>query len=60
MIQAEGEEVVVLIPLFLRIRLAAAPQQQTAAAAGAKSHIDVYPIADYPANINKSVLITEQ
>lgn len=49
-IQTEGEEVIVLVPLFLRIRLSTAPEQQAAAAAGAESHVDVYPVADYPAS----------
>lgn len=60
MIQAKGEEIVVLVPLFLRIRLAAAPQQQAAAAARAESHIDIYPIANYPANNDKGVLMGER
>lgn len=54
-IQAEGEEVIVLVPLFLRIWLSAAPQQQTAAATGAESHVDVYPVADYPASADECV-----
>lgn len=55
MVQTKGEKVVVLVPLLLRIRLAAAPQQQAAAAAGAKSHVDVHPVADYPASAVSSL-----
>lgn len=49
-IEAEGKKIVVLVPLLLRIRLPTAPEQQAAAAAGAESHIDVHPVADYPAS----------
>lgn len=59
-IQSEGEEVIILVPLFLRIRLSAAPEQQAAAAAGAESHVDVYPVADYPASRRMRLMTSEE
>lgn len=56
MIQAEGEKIVVLVPLFLRIRLPAAPQKQAAAAADAESHVDVHAVADYPVRASTSAI----